>query len=76
MSSLDKRALWYGTAPEALRPLARLVGTPLDFQPYNFLWPARSGRTAMYGVAIPMATAAITMQASSMFLSRFRVAER
>ncbi|NLU75303.1 GMC family oxidoreductase [Streptomyces sp. HNM0575] len=34
MASLDKRALWYGTVPEALRPLARLAGAPLDFQPY------------------------------------------
>ncbi|MEU6847343.1 GMC oxidoreductase [Streptomyces sp. NPDC046716] len=33
-SNLDKRALWYGTVPEAVRPLARLIGTPLDFAPY------------------------------------------
>ncbi|WP_306316979.1 MULTISPECIES: GMC oxidoreductase [unclassified Streptomyces] len=34
VSGLDKRALWYGTVPEAVRPLAKLIGTPLDFQPY------------------------------------------
>ncbi|MGP2442815.1 GMC oxidoreductase [Streptomyces sp. JW3] len=34
VSGLDKRALWYGTLPEAVRPLARLIGTPLDFEPY------------------------------------------
>ncbi|MFD7710331.1 GMC oxidoreductase [Streptomyces sp. NPDC059786] len=34
MSSLDERALWYGTFPEAVRPLARLIGTPLNFAPY------------------------------------------
>lgn len=31
---LDKRALWYGTLPEAVRPLASLIGTPLNFGPY------------------------------------------
>ncbi|AXK34791.1 GMC family oxidoreductase [Streptomyces armeniacus] len=30
----DKRALWYGTLPAAVRPLASLVGMPLDFGPY------------------------------------------
>ncbi|MGW1030251.1 GMC oxidoreductase [Streptomyces sp. NPDC002577] len=34
VSSPDKRMLWYGTLPEAVRPLAQLVGTPLDFSPY------------------------------------------
>lgn len=34
ISGLDKRALWYGTLPEAVRPLARLIGTPLGFAPY------------------------------------------
>ncbi len=34
VSRLDKRALWYGTVPEAVRPLATLVGTPLGFDPY------------------------------------------
>ncbi|MYT73543.1 MULTISPECIES: GMC oxidoreductase [unclassified Streptomyces] len=34
VSGLDKRALWYGTLPEAIRPLARLIGTPLNFAPY------------------------------------------
>ncbi|MFH8467028.1 GMC oxidoreductase [Streptomyces sp. NPDC017991] len=33
-SGVDKRALWYGTLPEAVRPLAQLIGTPLDFTPY------------------------------------------
>lgn len=37
VSGLDKRALWYGTLPEALRPLARLIGTPLNFAPYTGL---------------------------------------
>ncbi|MGD6741074.1 GMC oxidoreductase [Streptomyces sp. BH106] len=34
VSGLDKRVLWYGTLPEAVRPLARLIGTPLGFAPY------------------------------------------
>ncbi|GAA4806340.1 GMC oxidoreductase [Streptomyces ziwulingensis] len=34
VSGLDKRALWYGTLPAAVRPLARLIGTPLNFGPY------------------------------------------
>ncbi|MET7365952.1 GMC oxidoreductase [Streptomyces sp. NPDC005566] len=34
VSGLDKRALWYGTLPAAARPLAQLLGTPLDFAPY------------------------------------------
>ncbi|WP_372351083.1 GMC oxidoreductase [Streptomyces sp. KL116D] len=34
VSGLDKRALWYGTLPEAARPLAELLGTPLNFAPY------------------------------------------
>ncbi|MFG2727846.1 GMC oxidoreductase [Streptomyces canus] len=34
ISNLDKRALWYGTLPEAIRPLAQLLGTPIDFTPY------------------------------------------
>lgn len=34
VSGLDKRALWYGTLPAAIRPLARLIGTPLNFGPY------------------------------------------
>ncbi|MEV8314769.1 GMC oxidoreductase [Streptomyces sp. NPDC059900] len=34
VSGLDKRMLWYGTLPAALRPLAKLLGTPLDFAPY------------------------------------------
>ncbi|WP_320773847.1 GMC oxidoreductase [Streptomyces sp. CRN 30] len=37
VAGLDKRALWYGTLPEAVRPLARLIGTPLDFEPYTGL---------------------------------------
>ncbi|MFG2652184.1 GMC oxidoreductase [Streptomyces sp. NPDC048436] len=37
VSGLDKRMLWYGTLPEAVRPLARLIGTPLDFAPYTGL---------------------------------------
>ncbi|MGW0689233.1 GMC oxidoreductase [Streptomyces sp. NPDC002754] len=37
VSGLDKRALWYGTLPEAVRPLARLIGTPLSFAPYTGL---------------------------------------
>ncbi|GAA2348233.1 GMC oxidoreductase [Streptomyces kunmingensis] len=37
VSGLDKRMLWYGTLPAALRPLARLIGTPLDFTPYTGL---------------------------------------
>ncbi|WP_030542023.1 GMC oxidoreductase [Streptomyces albus] len=34
MARLDKRTLWYGTVPAAVRPLARLLGAPLDFAPY------------------------------------------
>ncbi|MFE9825174.1 GMC oxidoreductase [Streptomyces sp. NPDC005791] len=34
VSGLDKRALWYGTLPAAVRPLAQLIGTPLNFGPY------------------------------------------
>lgn len=34
ISGLDKRALWYGTLPAAVRPLAQLIGTPLNFAPY------------------------------------------
>ena len=34
MSSLDKRTLWHGTLPDAVKPLAELVGTPLNFPPY------------------------------------------
>lgn len=34
VSGLDKRALWHGTLPEAVRPLATLIGTPLGFDPY------------------------------------------
>lgn len=37
VSGLDKRVLWYGTLPEAVRPLARLIGTPLGFAPYTGL---------------------------------------
>ncbi|MEB8341960.1 GMC family oxidoreductase N-terminal domain-containing protein [Streptomyces endophyticus] len=37
VSGLDKRMLWYGTLPEAVRPLARLIGTPLGFTPYTGL---------------------------------------
>ncbi|MFF1570062.1 GMC oxidoreductase [Streptomyces sp. NPDC058293] len=37
VSGLDKRMLWYGTLPAAARPLARLIGTPLDFTPYTGL---------------------------------------
>ncbi|MYW64367.1 NAD(P)-binding protein [Streptomyces sp. SID8379] len=37
VSGLDKRMLWYGTVPEAVRPLARLIGTPLNFTPYTGL---------------------------------------
>ncbi|MEU9734332.1 GMC oxidoreductase [Streptomyces sp. NPDC048002] len=37
VSGLDKRMLWYGTLPEAARPLARLLGTALDFAPYTGL---------------------------------------
>ncbi|MFF0022789.1 GMC oxidoreductase [Streptomyces sp. NPDC005496] len=37
VSGLDKRMLWYGTLPAAVRPLARLIGTPLDFAPYTGL---------------------------------------
>ncbi|WP_225995094.1 FAD-dependent oxidoreductase [Streptomyces arboris] len=34
VSGLDKRALWYGTLPAAVRPLAQLIRTPLNFGPY------------------------------------------
>lgn len=34
MASLDKRTIWHGALPDAVRPLAELVGTPLDFGPY------------------------------------------
>ena len=34
VSGLDKRALWYGALPAAVRPLAQLIGTPLNFAPY------------------------------------------
>jgi cholesterol oxidase len=34
VSGLDKRALWHGTLPAAVRPLATLIGAPLDFGPY------------------------------------------
>ncbi|MFJ3670456.1 GMC oxidoreductase [Streptomyces sp. NPDC090106] len=34
VSGLDRRMLWYGTLPEAVRPLAGLIGTPLGFTPY------------------------------------------
>ncbi|MBB3666303.1 cholesterol oxidase [Prauserella sediminis] len=34
VSNLDKRALWYGTVPDAARPLATLLGAPLNFEPY------------------------------------------
>lgn len=34
MSSLDKRTLWHGVIPDAVKPLAELLGTPLDFAPY------------------------------------------
>lgn len=34
MSALDKRFLWHGIIPEAVKPLAELLGTPLDFDPY------------------------------------------
>ncbi|MEV6161857.1 GMC family oxidoreductase [Streptomyces sp. NPDC052052] len=33
-TSLDQRMLWYGTLPEAVRPLAQLIGKPMDFAPY------------------------------------------
>ncbi|MGB8945990.1 MAG: GMC oxidoreductase [Streptomyces sp.] len=34
VSGLDQRVLWYGTLPAAVRPLAKLLGTPLNFAPY------------------------------------------
>ncbi|MBO0843278.1 MAG: GMC family oxidoreductase [Nocardioides sp.] len=33
-SSPDKRLLWYGTTPEAARPLQQLLGKPIDMTPY------------------------------------------
>lgn len=34
VSKPDKRMLWYGITPEGLRGLQKLVGTPLNFDPY------------------------------------------
>ncbi|MEU8343427.1 GMC oxidoreductase [Spirillospora sp. NPDC048832] len=34
LSTLDRRAIWHGTIPEALRSLARLAGRPLGLDPY------------------------------------------
>ncbi|KAF4409022.1 GMC family oxidoreductase [Streptomyces lycii] len=34
VSRPDRRLLWYGTTPEAVRPVQRLVGGPLDLDPY------------------------------------------
>ncbi|GAA2336427.1 GMC oxidoreductase [Saccharopolyspora halophila] len=34
VSGLDKRAIWHGTVPDAIKPLARLAGAPLDFDPH------------------------------------------
>jgi cholesterol oxidase len=45
--ALDKRALWYGTAPDAVRPLQTLVGAPLDFGPYVGLLEPVLGDTIM-----------------------------
>lgn len=34
MSRPDRRMLWYGTLPAAVRPLAELLASPVDFAPY------------------------------------------
>lgn len=34
VSHPDRRLLWYGTTPEAVRPVQRLIGRPLDLDPY------------------------------------------
>ncbi|MFJ4624181.1 GMC family oxidoreductase N-terminal domain-containing protein [Streptomyces sp. NPDC088812] len=47
VSGPDKRMLWYGTLPEAVRPLAQLLGTPLDFTPYAGLLEPVLGRNIL-----------------------------
>ncbi|MBE9375410.1 GMC family oxidoreductase [Saccharopolyspora sp. HNM0983] len=47
MSELDKRTLWHGTFPEAVRPLVDLLGTPLDFSPYLGLLEPVLGRNVL-----------------------------
>lgn len=44
VSGLGKRALWYGTLPAAVRPLAQLSGTPMNFGPYVGLLEPVLGR--------------------------------
>ncbi|MEU0360497.1 hypothetical protein [Streptomyces cyaneofuscatus] len=34
LATLDRRAIWHGTLPEAVGPLAQLIGKPLGFDPY------------------------------------------
>ncbi|MBA0050133.1 GMC family oxidoreductase [Streptomyces sp. AJS327] len=44
LSRPDRRVLWHGTVPEAVRPLARLLGAPLDLAPHVGLLEPVLGR--------------------------------
>ncbi|MET7504121.1 GMC family oxidoreductase N-terminal domain-containing protein [Streptomyces microflavus] len=47
VSGLDRRALWYGTLPAAVRPLAQLIGTPLNLGPHVGLLEPVPGRNIL-----------------------------
>ena len=47
LSSLDRRAIWHGTIPDALRSLVRLAGRPFGFDPYVGLLEPVAGQNIL-----------------------------